>query len=644
MGGGLLQLVAMGAQDAYLSGNPQITFWKGLFKRHTNFAMEAFRINFTGQPNWGTKQSCIVNRNADLLYSTYLEVVLPSYHPTSNPTAVYNNDQFHLGYNLLKYAELEIGGQLIDRQYGEWLFIWDTLTNSTEKSLVGQQLLSGAGRNSALYYSGVTVANTPTSTVFTIGTPTSGSNEVVLTHSTAANLITTGFSVGQVVSVSATAGSGGVSGATNYAGTWVITAIGTYSITILISYLALSSTATTGMTGTITALASSTTTAAVTSLANSGPTEPIYSSTTQQIDVGAGVLNNGGAGSTVASSLSTQTCSPGQIMAFGASASCTAPTGSSQGHPNVIYVPLNFFYARNPGAALPLIALQYHEVKINLLWNDAATISGDYKNVPVPAQPSQAAIYVDYIYLDVEERRRMAQESHEYLIEQVQYNEDKGISVMNSRIDLTFNHPVKELVWVVQPTCYRSCKVPVATTASGVRYNAGAGASMNVNRLTPFTYDQNAVYKQRLQINGQDRFDGRYGDYFNKVQPFQHHSGSTSTEYMNGQVISSTASTTPTTLSPASTITYTTKFGPGTLHMLPQNGMYCYSFALKPEEHQPSGTCNFSRIDTATLVLEMSADVNVNAQTDQTWDVRVYALNYNILRIMSGMAGLAYSN
>ena len=107
MGGGLLQLVAQGAQDAYLSGNPQITFWKGLFKRHTNFAMEAFRLNFTGQPNWGTKQSVIVNRNADLLYSTYLEVVLPSYDPVATPNAVYNNDQFRFGYNLLQYVELE---------------------------------------------------------------------------------------------------------------------------------------------------------------------------------------------------------------------------------------------------------------------------------------------------------------------------------------------------------------------------------------------------------------------------------------------------------------------------------------------------------------------------------------------------------
>ena len=122
MGGGLLQLVAHGAQDAYLSGNPQLTFWKGLFTRHTTLAMEPFRVNFTGQPGWGVKQSATLGRHADLLYSTYVEVHLPHFSSSNQNKAVYNNEQFRLGYNLLKYEELEIGGQLIDRLYGEYLF------------------------------------------------------------------------------------------------------------------------------------------------------------------------------------------------------------------------------------------------------------------------------------------------------------------------------------------------------------------------------------------------------------------------------------------------------------------------------------------------------------------------------------------
>jgi hypothetical protein len=438
MGGGLLQLVAYGAQDAFITGNPQITFWKGLYKRHTNFAMEPFRVNFTGQPNWGTKHSAVIGRHADLLYSTYLEVILPGLSTDNSNSALWNNDQGRLGYNLIRYVELEIGGQLIDRLYGEWLYLWDSLSSDLTKSMKLWRMVGGG--------------NAPGSTSFTNA-----------------------------------------------------------------------------------------------AICNFGSGKPSL--------------------------------------------------------PNTLYIPLTFFYTRNPGSALPLIALQYHEVKINIQWNDNQHITGNFTNgatggITYLPNPTQAAIYIDYIYLDVEERRRMAQNSHEYLIEQVQYNEDKGIASYNNRIDLTFNHPVKELVWVVQPTSYNNCKMP-----------QGAATC-----LKPFTYDRAVVYEQWLQINGQDRMDRRYGDYFNEVQPYQHHTG-------YGATVQSTSSI-PTA----------------------QPGIYMYSFALKPEEHQPSGTCNFSRIDTATLVMNMGGNVTIDESTDETYDVRVYAVNYNILRIMSGMAGLAYSN
>ena len=440
MGGGLLQLVAYGAQDAYISGNPQITFWKGLYKRHTNFAMEPFRINFTGQANWGTKHSAVIPRHADLLYSTYLEVVMPA--------GTFNNDQGRLGYNLIKYVELDIGGQLIDRLYGEWLYLWDALTSDITTSKKLWNIVGG----------GPTTATV---------TPQNGS---------------------------------------------------------------------------------------------------AYTAVTQNYSDGA---------SSMAS-----------FVTFAdPNASCSSGKPSL---PNVLYIPLTFFFTRNPAAALPLIALQYHEVKLDIQWNTADLIAGDFSQASISAlkQPVQAAIYVDYIYLDTEERRRMAQESHEYLIEQTQYNEDKGIASYNNRIDLTFNHPVKEIVWVVQPTEYRSCKAPI--TGNGLR----AGS-----RLQPFTYDVDAVESQWLQINGQDRLDKRYGDYFNQVQMYQHHTG-------YGATVQSTTN-------------------------LPkhQPGIYMYSFALRPEEHQPSGTCNFSRIDTATIVINLDGNVVVDQTKDRTFDIRVYAVN-----------------
>lgn len=440
-------MVAYGAQDAYISGNPQITFWKGLYKRHTNFAMEPFRINFNGEPAWGTKQTAIINRYADLLYSTYVQLELPTNDLTGTQQALWNHGTkssfgdgelpfFPLGFNFIDRVELDIGGQIIDRLYSEYMYLWSTLTHDSLKTEKLSRMLTNE-------------KYTPSN------------------------------------------------------------------------------------------------------------------------------------------------------LRFSANPGCTNGNGR-QSLPNVLYIPLMFFFTKNPGTALPLIALQYHEVKINVIWKTPQEITGNYNatgsqagavgNLP---QASSAALYIDYIYLDTDERRRFAQQSHEYLIEQVQFNEDVGISSTSKRIDLTFNHPVKELIWVVQPTCYSNCKIRTAyyrqTTAP--------------NRLTPFLYDQSAVYEQHLQINGQDRLERRYGDYFNKVQPYQHHTG----------------------ISP----------GPG---------VYMYSFAIKPEEHQPSGTCNFSRIDTATLVLTMDGAVVVDQEQDITWDMRMYAVNYNVLRIMSGMGGLAFSN
>jgi len=488
MGGGLLQLVAYGAQDAYISGNPQITFWKGLFKRHTNFAMEPFRVNLSGEAAWGVKHSAILGRHADLLYSTYLEVVLPGIDSAGN-VVTWNNDQGRLGYNMLKYVELDIGGQVIDRQYGEFLYLWDSLTSSQATSTKLWNMVGG-------------------------GAPASGLN-------------------------------GSVSGDSN-------------------------------------------------------------------------------------ASVSNGTAYAKQVL-------CNAGSGRPS-LPSIIYIPLYFFYTRNPGAALPLIALQYHEVKINVLWNNAQYVAGDFTKATSLPQPTQASVYVDYIYLDTEERRRMAQQSHEYLIEQTQYNEDKGISSFSNRIDLTFNHPVKELIWVVQPSYYNNCHLAQSRTTP-------------ITRLQPFTYNNSnvspglisagPVYEQWIQINGQDRLDKRYGDYFNKVQLYQHHSGVGGTMYGATTSINTPAaqdsgyyvSGTSSSVQPAQT----------------QPGIYCYSFALRPEEHQPSGTCNFSRIDTATIVMtidgaeDLSSHADANGN-DNNWDVRVYAINYNILRVMSGMGGLAYSN
>jgi hypothetical protein len=467
MGGGLLQLVAYGAQDAYITGNPHITFWKVLYKRHTNFAIEAMRVNFTGAPAYGQRVVAVVNRNADLIWKTYVEVTLPDTRIAATGlarTIQWSGDSLRrLGYILLNKIEVEIGGQVIDRHYGEWLYLWENLTSSYDNSVKLDSML------------------------------------------------------------------------------------------------------------------------------------------------GASVM--------------------GTTSAFNA---CNS-------RPNVLYIPLQFWFNRNPGLALPLIALQYHEVRFNITLAPATdlvrtaavdsnnssspwtTLSQAAQNLP---EPRDMALYIDYVYLDVDERRRFAQDSHEYLIDQLQTGIPQTITSPQGRLDLTLNHPVKELIWVFQDVRRTDCSLPGGIT--------DPNTNATPDYVQKFVYDDIAE-RCRIQLNGQDRFDERFGDYFWKVQPYQHHSGGafwpTRTAFTN-----------------TSTQAAIDPIGFGFV-----NPVNVYSFAIQPEEHQPSGTCNFSRIDTATLVYDTyGATTTGSAQTAPSkttpFSFRVYAVNYNIFRIMSGMGGLAYSN
>jgi len=538
MGGGLLQLVAYGAQDAYISGNPHITFWKVLYKRHTNFAMEAFRVNFTGKPQYGQRVVAVINRNADLMYKTYLEVTLPDTTAATGGLAtdvLWTGDaQRRLGYALLKKLEVEIGGQIIDTHYGEWLYLWENLTSSYDNSCKLDAMVGG----------------------------TLGGTSTTLT--------------------------------------------------------------------------------------------------------------------------------------------------SCGGRPGVLYIPLQFWFCRNPGLALPLIALQYHEVRLNITLAASTDLvsKGAYSSVSAAAaalpQLKDMALYIDYIYLDVDERRRFAQQSHEYLIDQLQFGLQQTLTTASARIDLTLNHPVKELVWVFQDAEKTDC---------------GSATTLAAGYTQPFVYDD-IVNRCRIQINGQDRFDERYGDYFWKVQPYQHHSGGafwptrqeanavtvagtvpalsasftmitaaagTTKQYsgltgilLPGMVVlgagatgygviitsnlptSATAGTFTCTSFTSTATAYTASFalegstqpgvsgsvtstGSATTTYQVANPINVYSFALQPEEHQPSGTCNFSRIDTTTLVFD-SFKTGTYPTKSRPFNFRMYAVNYNIFRVMSGMGGLAYSN
>jgi hypothetical protein len=285
--------------------------------------------------------------------------------------------------------------------------------------------------------------------------------------------------------------------------------------------------------------------------------------------------------------------------ATGATGAVHAPTVAPS---QKLDVPLMFWFNRNPGLALPLIALQYHEVKINLdLEQDTKLKSTTGGTTPVLGSAG-IKFWVDYIYLDTDERRRFAQVSHEYLIEQLQFTGDETLAAATKRVDLSFNHPVKELIWVSQTT-------------------AQARAAADGNQPCQFT--DIGFSTAKLQLNGQDRFQERRPEYFLNVQTYKHHTHMPRADRnlaLRYKADDANTSATPTW----EVLTQTNK-----------QHIYVYSFALNPEEHQPSGTCNFSRIDNATLVLTGAAVTGI---------LKVFAVNYNVLRIMSGMGGLAYSN
>jgi hypothetical protein len=271
-----------------------------------------------------------------------------------------------------------------------------------------------------------------------------------------------------------------------------------------------------------------------------------------------------------------------------------------------LYIPLEFWFCRNVGLALPLIALQYHEVKINIQFETADLCRGSgtaLNTFPI------STLWVDYVFLDTDERRRFAQLSHEYLIEQLQFTGSESVSSTKLNSKLSFNHPCKEIVWFANKRKSDGTTEEnlISNNINWFNYTTGHTA---ISTTLPYDYNLMALHNNaitstnpidyaKLILNGNDRFSVRPGSYFNLIQPFQHHEN------------------------------------------IPTNaGINVYSFALKPEEHQPSGTLNMSRIDTATLSIDFKAGAGLDTNTT----LNVYAVNYNVLRILSGMGGLAYSN
>jgi len=396
MGGGLLQLVAVGLQDIYLIGNPQITFFKTIYKRYTNFSIESIQQSISGRTDFGQYIQVPIERKGDLIKDIIFDILLPTL-----PNGYYWTNG--IGNVLLQQVDLEIGGQLIDRHYSEWLDIWSQLTINESK-------------------------------------------------------------------------------------------IGAYN----------------SMVGNYNSFSS------------------LENNATEQLQ---------------------------------------------------LHIPMFFWFNREYSLALPLIALQYHDVVLKITMRD---LNSCIRNNSINTQLQGYSIahmnaFVDYIYLDMEERKKFANTAHEYLIDQIQFAEDTTVFANQSTISrtLNFNNPVKEIYWVNIKNDYEQ-----ANPLTG---------NQQLNYSLSNTQPKETFTSAVMQINGIERFQSRPSTYFRLVQNYQFH----------------------------------TRYTP--------KNIYSYSFALYPEKQYPSGSCNMSKITTTTLFINYNT-TNFNGSN---LVLKVFGINYNIFRIMS---------
>ena len=416
MAGGLLQIVASGAQDVYLTGNPQITFFKIVYRRHTNFSMESIQQFFRNEQNldFGKSTYSVIERKADLMSGAVLEITLPALNQTQSG-ATYVNWVDGIGNALIKSAVVKIGGYTVDTQSGEWMDIHSQYNVTKDKRTTYDEMV--------------------------------------------------------------------------------------------------------------------------------------------------------GNGATTTNILADEELT--------------------------LHIPLHFWFS-NPGLALPVEALQYHDVEIHFNFANLADMitSNVAISAPVDTNGAVAAfkackLYVDYVFLDTDEKRRTIQSSHEYLIEQVQIlnPEDINAGDTSRKLDLFLKHPVKALYWVMSNNQY-------TTTGSTGKNNQPLlyTADNNIDNKDTFT-------TMKLLFNGGDRFTERPSKYFRLTQPYQY------------------------------------------FKCCPDKYIYSYTFALRPYDLQPSGSCNFSRIDT----VKMNITFNATNQTATASKLKIYAVNYNVLRIMNGMSSIVFS-
>ncbi|AYV79601.1 MAG: NCLDV major capsid protein [Faunusvirus sp.] len=557
MPGGLIQLASYGAQDIFLTGNPEITFFKIVYRRHTNFSIESIEESFEGIVNFGETLHCTLSNPGDLVYRMYLRVELPEINlirpldqtaiataTTAYNTAVtnYTNLQTYAGfilgaYNLIQTELLPVNANPanIAAEVNFYfnaeidivafnnisLLIASLIVNSTNIN----QIITDISNNNSLSTS--QKLNAMRAQSLSIYNYLQSNNNslyaLVLTAQNTLNDLSN----------------------TNYNFAW-IDRIGHFIYDNIELQIA---------------------------------GQRIDQHFSDWINIWYELTNNFKMQSTYNKMI-------GDIPALTTYNRATKPL-------TVLNIPLYFSFCRNNTLALPVVAMRYCDVQIVVKLNPVEhCVITDYNNsgntLTNILELNNISLFVDYVFLDNEERRKFAQSVHEYLFEQVQVNTFTGIQTQSFTCPVRFFYPCKEIIWFVK----KAKTVNIYNLSTDPLFGVYSTNTDGTN---------NPIKSANIQINGVDRFNVISGNYFNYVQPYENWSNT------------------------------------------PADGINVYTFALYPEEHQPSGTCNFTRINYTALNTVVTDAFMATLSGSDTYDITVYAVNYNILRIMGGLAGTAFS-
>lgn len=559
MTGGLIQIVAYGSQDLFLTGIPEITFFKYIYKRYTNFAEETIDLKVDGTCNFGEEITCTFPKNGDVIKNIFVKIDLPSVNLTrtidydliKKKEIDYNNSS--INYNNLSkyytylYSAINVSEKLLAQKNSTFSKIKELIESDTDVNTIKflktklnldpEQLKTLDFLSDLNKVDSMNVDESQKVSQLEINIKKYKNESLVISKIMQDDLIEKKRLLDDAKN-------------TNNNFSWVEN----------IGYKILN---------------------------------------TIDIEIGGNIIDRQyGKWLFIWNELAEHNFKKKTIDKLVGNLSDLNDFNRNTKNSYSLYIPLKFWFNREYGSALPLISMRYQEITLRIkLSNLKDCIYSDYENTNNDLidkiKLNNIYILCDYIYLDSDERRKFAQASHEYLIEQTKNNIFTLQKSKEINIELDFYHPLKYLVWTIQSS---------SDLNKNLHFKYGVNKYDIVNNFPELSYSKNnPISECRMELNGVNRFNFLSGEYFNYVQPYE------------------------------------------CFKNTPSDGINCYSFSLNPLEIQPSGTCNFSKLNKKTLNLIISDEFYENLDDNDSIIINVYAVNYNVLRFNKGLSGLGFN-